>query len=276
MKRLKKETRNKEKKHNRRVKKRGLFRTESAKKRTALLLSVCVLILISISAYYIGKQILLKSTVFCIKEINVINNRFTPVEKICSLSKIERGNNIFSVDLVEVKKRIQSYFIIRDVTIKRHLPDQIIIKVYERFPVSSIFVNNTPFLIDEDGVIIGNNSSFKATALPTIRGCSLTTISIGQKLISPVIDKAIDLVMFCRESSLRDYIVITSIDISNPRNIRLKTADDTLINIGDSDFEERVSRLIAIYKDTSKKDLRNDSIDLRYDSVPVTFKKDKK
>jgi cell division protein FtsQ len=162
---------------------------------------------------------------------------------------------------------------VRSVVLKRDLPSTVIIKIQERYPIAKLRSGTKTYLIDGDSVIIDKNGAYKTTLLPEITGYNMRKISVGKKLSSKHVSKALEFIELYKESSLRNYATIKQIDISESRVLKAFTTDGAAIDMDTVSFEKKISRLIAIYKDSKKKDLLIDTIDLRYNSVPIRYKK---
>ena len=102
-----------------------------------LCLSVCLAIaIITIGGYHF----VLQSDLFLLKEISVIgNNRIPPDEIIKESGLVIGGDNIFSVPLDELAKKLEQKFsYVKNATLTKKMPGLITIRIAEREPVALV------------------------------------------------------------------------------------------------------------------------------------------
>lgn len=86
--------------------------------------------------------------------IMVIGVEKLPQDQVLEASKIEVGDNIFLVDLAEVKGRIENLTWVREATISRSLPNSIIIDVAEERPEAVFILGDVRYLISGSGKLL--------------------------------------------------------------------------------------------------------------------------
>lgn len=80
----------------------------------------------------VGIYLLLHSQLFSVKTIDVTGNSIVPDEKIVELSEIAAGERLYAVNIKDSAKKIGYYPYVESVTVKRRLPDRIVIDIVER------------------------------------------------------------------------------------------------------------------------------------------------
>ncbi|MFC1668148.1 cell division protein FtsQ/DivIB [Chlamydiota bacterium] len=222
--------------------------------------------------FFTIQSILITDSFFAIKHIIILNNHFTTAKDISLASKIKKGENLFSVNLTKAKENVEKLYLVKEAILKRQLPNTISIKIIERYPIAKIIHKKHPYLVDEEGVVIFKNSPFKMSSLPEIISNNTIGLVLGQKISSHIICNALDSINIYNESQLKNLFILSKVLIKDPHTITFVTQDKTTITIGNEQFIDRFTKLLAIYKDNKKKDLRITSIDLRYNSVPITLR----
>ncbi len=136
---------------------------------------ILVLCLTSIALIY-TYDFVMQSTYFNLKKIHINGNIRVKSKAIVSLAKIKKDNNILSLNLALLQKRILSHPWVQNVSIKRSLPSTLSIELTEEIPLAIVKIDNiaqilinrkgTPFKEYKPGLdIIGD--------LPTITGLEL-------------------------------------------------------------------------------------------------------
>ena len=178
---------------------------------------------------YRGYRYIMASPYFDISDITIDGNINFKRDDILSSADIEIGQNIFSVNIGEVYKRIKGNPWIKDVSVKKEMPDKLKIKINEREPVA-VLKSNELYLIDDEGVVLAKPN--------------------GESDMSfPVIVKPMDL-----KYEIGDRV--NSEDVFNGINIWEKLKEVKL-NIGESSLEDNITTIEPLGYDKAKINLRN-------------------
>lgn len=106
--------------------------------------------------------------------------------------------NLFELDLAAIRKRMQGQPSIRTAAVARRLPDTLVLTVVERIPWASLHGGNSPWVIDEDAVVIARHQCIDlGEDLPIITGFRAEAeIQSGGEL--PGLQPALDLLRLSR------------------------------------------------------------------------------
>ncbi len=102
------------------------------KKKRKLRTDRVMIILLCIFMFSMGLVTLLKSDLFNLSEIEIVGNSILKKDEVINEEKLITKKNIFSYNLKDIKKEIQSNPYVDDVKVKRKLPNKIIITVKEK------------------------------------------------------------------------------------------------------------------------------------------------
>ncbi len=91
---------------------------------------------------------------FSLQTINVSGRNQTESAAIRAVVTKWRGQSIFTVDLVDIRKALLGLGWVKDAVVSRHLPDRLAVKLIERQPVALLQTPAGHQLIDEAGAII--------------------------------------------------------------------------------------------------------------------------
>ncbi len=140
--------------------------------------------------------ILALTVFFRVHHITVEGNTRNPSEKILEATGIQTGDNLFFVDLDAAAERVLIQFpYLREVSIRRILPDKIHLTVTEREPVGVVESGGSLWVVDGRGKVLesfAKAQSASAPDVPRILGVDLGDVYVGGKL-TPA-DEALDLV----------------------------------------------------------------------------------
>lgn len=92
---------------------------------------------------------------FRVDSIEVTGNQRYTAQEIIDIAGVERGDNLFAVQAASLSRQVQSRLpYIRTVSVRRVLPDRLIIAVTEGKAVAAIAQEGRWWLLDEDGKLL--------------------------------------------------------------------------------------------------------------------------
>lgn len=206
-----------------------------------------------ISLVVVARLIVQRVVFFPVKNIEIVGNRHLSDKEISRMSKLKTGVSIFSVSSRSIVKRLERSPWIKGVTLRKEMPDTILIRIKEAVPAALLKKKGEYYLVRSDGEILekqGDGEKF----LPVITG------KTGNR-------KAFrEAVRFARV--LREYGVDTTtnseIVVDEPENMTLQYADTT-IKVGYGAYEAKLLRYMELKDEIVRRGIPVGSIDLRYD-----------
>ncbi len=122
--------------------------TNFVSKPLIILLILCITSIALIYTY----DFIIQSTYFTIKKIHINGNNRVKSQSIINLAKIEKNNNILSLNLALLQKRILSHPWIQNVSLKRSFPSLLSIRLTEEIPLAIVKIENiAEILINSEG-----------------------------------------------------------------------------------------------------------------------------
>ncbi len=153
---------------------------------------------------------------FLLREVSVQSEGYwrdrAPV--LASRLGIHLGDNLFTIDPGELRRRLAAIPNVEHCEVIRVLPDTLHLRIVERIPRAILSSPGGRFVVDEDGVVIPRRESMadKLPQLPVIFGFRSSTVEPGRKLeeLAP----ALELIM---QTALNfPDIRIMAVDMRNP------------------------------------------------------------
>lgn len=92
-------------------------------------------------------------------------------------------DNLFNLNLADIKRKIEGISYIKNAGVYRVLPDTLKINITQRIPIAYLFKYGSKWVVDEDGVVMDRRycMDLKYT-LPVIKGLHQRTVSAGEKI----------------------------------------------------------------------------------------------
>jgi cell division protein FtsQ len=197
---------------------------------------------------------------FGINDIQIIGNYHLEKKDVISRSKIQKGEPLFKINLSEIEDRLEQNAWIKRASIKKRLPETLLIKIEEAEPMALLSLKKRLYLMDGDGELLERLKGDGVPFLPVIKNINpkkKEDMKEALKLVSTLNDKNI--------IANRDSIVIGVESYGLKINL-----DGELIKVGYGDYAAKFDRWMALEPEIRKKGLPIKYVDLRFkDSVIV-------
>lgn len=240
-----------------------------AKRRKRRLYKKGILILLILFSVLI--MLCLKLQYFNITDIVVTGNKNITSEEIIKLSGIYKGNNIFYVNTLNIKKGVLSNPYILDVHISRKLPSTIKINVTERKAVFYGMKNGKFLIFGGDGIALEERNNIDGMKLVKLDGFDFSKSNIGSSLKCDdkrkmdIISK-LSTILFNSSNNLG----IEYIDITDIVNIKAYSGNMCL-KLGSSDnIDKKINTAINILQGSNLKDAKG-YIDVSFNGNPIFY-----
>jgi len=167
------------------------------------------------------------SSNFCnIEEVIIKGNDYLSEDEILSRSKVKLGENIFKLDLKKSIDSLKQEPRIKEVEIKRIIPNKIIISLTERKAAAIVHIGEEYFSSTKEGIVLSKiDRPEEGFILPLILGLEIDEIEIGEIIGKPEFRTALESInsaevilpkKFCR------------VEILSPDDFMIYDKDDTL------------------------------------------------
>lgn len=150
--------------------------------------SISIIIILIAVVMVIQRSIIFikRTNLFNINNLIIKGNIHLTFNDIIEVMDIQSGDNIFHVQLKELKEKLEYHPRVKSVDIKRELPGKIVINIVERKPIVLLNArkdfNYCLYEIDEEGFIIGEYPNIFIHDLPVITGDCIDNAILGEKL----------------------------------------------------------------------------------------------
>jgi cell division protein FtsQ len=204
---------------------------------------------------------LLGDPYFRVREVEVEGGRKMARETLLSLTVMEGMPNLFSVNLKEVVKRLESHPWIEQVRVRKVFPDKIFIRVEERKPMAIIQLEEL-YYIDTKGEIFSPVGEKDEYNYPYLTGLTRQVLEKEPVEARRLITKALELLSVVDREKAPPLGEISEIHMEKSSGIHCFTrAEGVEVKMGWEDFAEKLKRLSLIWSDLRKRGWSAVSID---------------
>ena len=271
------------------VKVRSRSATQHRNRRIVVWLSKIALVFTIGIAIYFGvregaRRFFFENPDYQIKVVTVQTDGTLQRDQILSVAGLHEGENVFQVNLAQVRDRLQDLPQVDEVQVVRKLPSEVDIKILERKPIAWItrekeisdpFVSDAAFLIDARGVLMKEKKLLpEYLGLPLISGCTTESLEPGNTVESLEANAALELLRLSTGSYMQTRFQIRQIDVSKGYCLQVIDKNHTKVSFGFEQLDQQLKRLeqFLVYCDDSKQELATVNL-LVQRNIPVTFAK---
>jgi len=157
---------------------------------------------------------------FTLSEIKLVGAKYLTAEDVMKVGEIYMGEPLFQLETDVVQSRLSKDLRIEEVSVRRHLPHTLEVKIKERRPLATVVCDYGYLDLDRNGTIIDSYKSLKTMQIPMITGAAVRDLYIGDAVEDETIKKILDFLQRLNEETLNrlseiaiveaDYIVLYS------------------------------------------------------------------
>lgn len=200
---------------------------------------------------------------FQLANIDVDGNRALSSQRALEMVPVEKGTNIFAVDLDAIETAIESDPRVEEVSIRRLLPSTIIITIREREPI--MFVSGAELHgLDEQGLVIPLERGEELQDVPVLTGI-LPQVQPGQGSDLLGIQNALAIREAILQLAPSLWDKISEINMAQPEAPMLYlVGDGAQVRLASGDVRTQIQRLWAVLSDLAVHGMAAKNLDLRF------------
>jgi cell division protein FtsQ len=235
--------------------------------------------------------LLYNNRAFALREIDVQTDGLIAPEQLRRWSGVRLGQNLFALDLMEVRRNLEMVSMIESVSLEKVLPHTLHLRVVEREPLAQLSVPRPrargggfeflPFYLDADAFVILPLSASQCSPaaqtasneqLPMITGLNSNEVQAGRRMESPQVCAALNLILAFQRSAMQGLADIKRVDVSAPEVLLVRTAQGAEITFGLKDLDQQVRRWQSIFDFGQRTHKAIATLDLAVsNSIPATW-----
>ncbi|NOT63050.1 MAG: FtsQ-type POTRA domain-containing protein [Acidobacteria bacterium] len=129
----------------------------------------CVLVIILITVGATVFRSLTRSEMFSVKHIDITGNQRTSKEEMLTALRENSNSGLWQLNLDDIRQKLKKNPWVREVEVKRSLPDRLKVTISEREPWLLVRQESGHVVwVDQDGTILGEQSRFNVSNVPPL------------------------------------------------------------------------------------------------------------
>lgn len=213
-----------------------------------------------------------KSPYFAMENMDITSTDHISKDEVITEAGVLPRTNLARISAREIENRIRQNTWVKSVSVVKHYPSTLTIRISERKPVALV-VGNRTWGIDDQGRVLPGLHASAATQYPLITISDKLNLADSDKIESDVMKQTLYILTKIKHDRPDLLSQISEINITNPDNIVLYTQPDgTEIRLGNENLDERLSKFYKIWKIAQDRKMVHEYIDLRFDEQGVVTK----
>lgn len=209
-------------------------------------------------------RLVYENSEFSIRRVDVQTDGMISPDQLRRWSGVKPGDNLMALDLASVKRNLELVSTVRSVSVERVLPGLLRIRVTERQPVAQVDVPRagaaggievTVYQLDADGYVMQPLDPRLCVIplaqirdqLPVIVGLNVYQLQPGQRVESPQVLAALQLLGTFNRSVMTGLVNLRRIDVSSPGVVVATTDQGGEITFGLDNLDQQLRRWREIY-----------------------------
>jgi len=185
---------------------------------------------------------------FAVTDIRVIGNSRLGEAEVVKAAAIERGVNIFRVDVEVLAVRLKQHPWILDATAVRRLPRGLEITIVER-KLEALVLFDVPYLVDDAGAVFKRWTPGDPTPAPIISGLSREQLAADEESAQATINDAIALARRYRAQGLDRVAPLAEVHAEIDGGFSLTAgAEPFYVHFGKGPYREKLARLAELLR----------------------------
>ena len=217
--------------------------------------------LVVLGAVVVAHRWVTTSPRFAVAAIDVHGVSRLSADRIRTVAGVAPGDNLWSVDTIQVRARLEGMAEIRRADVVRALPNRLTILVEERRPFTLVHAGRLHWL-DEDGHVLGEETRAVAPEVPIISGLTEEELTTMRTAPTTKARDAITLIRTLLRTGSGLAAEISEIDMGRAEGPVLYTVDGVEVRLGTEDWDERLARLEGVLAQVATQEVRY--VDLRF------------
>src|SRR4051812_11202144 len=247
-----------------------------------IILAVALVVGVVLGVRFGAKRFFFENPDYQLSQIEIQTDGALQRDQILKATEIREGQNIFGINLAQVRDRLQQLPQVDEAQVLRKLPGEIDIRITERKPIAWItsdkqisdpFASDVAFLVDARGVLMKEKKLLpEYLGLPLVTGCTSESLEPGKTVDSFEGKAALELLRLSTRSFMQMRFQIREIDVSKGYCLVVSDKNHTRVTFGFDNLDAQLQRLeqFLVYADDSKRDLATVNL-LVQRNIPVTF-----
>lgn len=221
----------------------------------------------------LGQKLFAENGQFAIRRLVLSSNGKLTPELIRDYAHLAEGQNLFALDIAQVRRDLESVPVVSRVELRRELPDTLRVSVTERVALARLGDDErlSHLALDRDGFVLGPTSV--TPQLPAITGLRDRGLRPGSQVVDPLLASALQLIDLADQARFSAYLKIKSIDIGAEDYLDVRLGGGERLLISREALELKLGKFTDILKRSAGAGRQIAAVDMTVErNFPVQYR----
>lgn len=206
---------------------------------------------------------------FSVREIVVSGAQRRTEDQLSAEAGIEKGKNVFSIDLDKAREGLLADPWIETATLSRKLPASIVVRITEREAAALVVCGADTYLATREGTIIKRIEASDPTDLPIVTGLLPETFVTDREGVTATIRHALDLASDYEHSPLAARSSLQEVHVEPNGEMTLVIGKSTLaLHMGSGPYRKKLERAVRVVAELDRRGAKAGEIMLDNEARP--------
>ena len=207
--------------------------------------------------------------VFRLEGVAVRGNRNLDETEIMEAAGLDFGESLLLLDLNEIRGRLLGHSLVRNATVRRRLPSELVVEIEERIP-AALLRGSPRYIVDTEGYVMAVAGTDERYPLPCISGVDLKDGEVTAEGLAEI-QAGIEIFKAMRDEGFPSMEEVDCVDFSHAADAVITSVGSfPPVHIGRSDIRDRLRRWRLVADDIESRLGTVEYIDLRAAGMVVT------
>ncbi|MBK6695180.1 MAG: FtsQ-type POTRA domain-containing protein [Myxococcales bacterium] len=219
-----------------------------------VVLSVLLVVSVAGGLAWSTRRYVRESPRFALTNVAVSGNHHRSEAEILERAGLALGQNVFALDLADVKEKLSSDPWLREVTLSRRLPGTVLVHVIEREPAALVGIGDTVYLAARDGEIWKRLEASDPVDMPIVTGLRADAVLEDRDGVVLEIKRALDLVAEYGETSLSAKAPLQQAHVGDDGAMTLVVGKSGLsLSLGKPPYRRRLEQAVRVVAELERR-----------------------
>jgi cell division protein FtsQ len=210
--------------------------------------------------------VIFKTDLLNVGDFEIYGNEYLSKEQIMPNIESTMGFNIFKVKMDSVASNLLTNPYIKTASVKRKLPNKLIVRISERKEAAVVPFMGTFLIIDEEGVVL--KSDIQTPGLKTINGLEFSNFMEGS-ILHVSDQEQLDKALFLAKAMKNMKEDIKEINVTDKKHMVIRFSSGLSCKIGEgNNIDYKLQLLKGILSDLASKGITRGVIDVSHEGNP--------
>lgn len=234
-----------------------------------LLVGILIVVAASLGVAWGARRYMTTSPRFAIKNVAVEGVQRKTPQEIALLGAIVVGDNVFSVDLEQARRKIEDDPWVKTATVTRKLPGTVFVTVVEHEPAALVSIEDKLYLASREGDVFKELGQDDPVDLPVITGIDAKAVASDREGVRKDVQRALDVAAEIERTAIAKRYPLQEIHLVEDGTVEAIVGSDGIsLHLGVMPYRGKLEQADRVFAELAKRKAEPTIVFLDNESSP--------